>query len=164
MPRRPCRAAEGARYRGQGKPSEAAVVKAAGVTSHTSPPASRVRAHARGHSSASKWTGTRVPRNAGFPPMILPINRSLVGARVVSGPPRAGAKTRSLHEDRACEREFIPSCDVRLARRYEVPVMHDAVLARDGRPGQSVSPCSRSLVRRPVRRTNAGVHRCWRTI
>jgi len=52
------------------------VVKAAGVTSHTSPPASRVRAHARGHSSASKWTGTRVPRNAGFPPMILPINRS----------------------------------------------------------------------------------------
>ena len=31
MPRRPCRAAEGARYRGQGKPSEAAVVKAAGV-------------------------------------------------------------------------------------------------------------------------------------
>ena len=33
-----------------------------------------------GTSSASKWTGTRVPRNAGFPPMILPINRSLVGA------------------------------------------------------------------------------------
>jgi hypothetical protein len=28
------------------------------------------------------WTGTRVPRNAGFPPMILPFNRSLVGARV----------------------------------------------------------------------------------
>jgi hypothetical protein len=35
-----------------------------------------------GTSSASMWTGTRVPRNAGFPPMILPINRSLVGARV----------------------------------------------------------------------------------
>ena len=33
-------------------------------------------------SSASKWTGTGVPRNAGFLPMILPINRSLVGARV----------------------------------------------------------------------------------
>ena len=32
--------------------------------------------------SASIWTGTRVPRNTGFPPMILPINRSLVGARV----------------------------------------------------------------------------------
>ena len=29
---------------------------------------------------ASIWTGTRVPRNTGFPPMILPINRSLVGA------------------------------------------------------------------------------------
>jgi hypothetical protein len=40
-----------------------------------------VRARTReGTSSASKWTGTRVPRNAGFPPMILPINRSLVGA------------------------------------------------------------------------------------
>jgi hypothetical protein len=35
-----------------------------------------------GASSASKWTGTGVPRNAGFLPMILPINRSLVGARV----------------------------------------------------------------------------------
>jgi hypothetical protein len=35
-----------------------------------------------GTSSASMWTGTRVPRNAGFPPMILPIYRSLVGARV----------------------------------------------------------------------------------
>ena len=32
--------------------------------------------------SASIWTGTRVPRNTGFPPMILRINRSLVGARV----------------------------------------------------------------------------------
>jgi hypothetical protein len=32
--------------------------------------------------AASKWTGTGVPRNAGFLPMILPINRSLVGARV----------------------------------------------------------------------------------
>ena len=51
----------------------------AGKSANTSPPASRVRAHARGHSSASKWTGTRVPRNAGFPPMILPINRSFVG-------------------------------------------------------------------------------------
>jgi hypothetical protein len=28
------------------------------------------------------WTGTRVPRNTGFPLMILPFNRSLVGARV----------------------------------------------------------------------------------
>jgi len=28
------------------------------------------------------WTGTRVPRNTGFPPMTLPFNRSLVGARV----------------------------------------------------------------------------------
>jgi hypothetical protein len=35
-----------------------------------------------GTSSASMWTGTRVPRNPGFPPMILPIYRSLVGARV----------------------------------------------------------------------------------
>src|ERR1700731_940239 len=42
------------------------------------PPARRCE----GTSSASMWTGTRVPRNAGFPPMILPINRSLVGARV----------------------------------------------------------------------------------
>src|SRR6202030_1678896 len=33
-------------------------------------------------SSASMWTGTRVPRNTGFPLMILPFNRSLVGARV----------------------------------------------------------------------------------
>jgi hypothetical protein len=31
------------------------------------PSVTRARAHARGHSSASKWTGTRVPRNAGFP-------------------------------------------------------------------------------------------------
>ena len=58
-------------------------VKGPPVISHlkenTSPP-SHVRA--REHSSASKWTGTRVPRNAGFPPMILPINRSLIGARV----------------------------------------------------------------------------------
>jgi len=38
-----------------------------------------------GTSSASMWTGTRVPRNTGFPPMILSINRSLVGARVVLG-------------------------------------------------------------------------------
>src|ERR1700722_7031212 len=39
--------------------------------------------HAReGTSSASMWTGTRVPRNTGFPPMIWPINRSLVAARV----------------------------------------------------------------------------------
>jgi hypothetical protein len=30
-PRRPCRAAEGARYRGQGRPSEATVVEAAGM-------------------------------------------------------------------------------------------------------------------------------------
>jgi len=35
-----------------------------------------------GTSSASMWTGTRVPRNTGFPLMILPFNRSLVGARV----------------------------------------------------------------------------------
>jgi hypothetical protein len=42
-----------------------------------------MRAHAReGTSSASMWTGTRVPRNTGFPLMILPFNRSLVGARV----------------------------------------------------------------------------------
>ena len=42
-----------------------------------------MRAHAReGTSSASMWTGTRVPRNTGFPPMTLPFNRSLVGARV----------------------------------------------------------------------------------
>jgi hypothetical protein len=42
-----------------------------------------LRARAReATSSASIWTGTRVPRNTGFPPMILPINRSLVGARV----------------------------------------------------------------------------------
>src|ERR1700738_4447375 len=53
-----------------------------GLYDHTSPPA-RVPAHAReGTSSASIWTGTRVPRNTGFPPMILLINRSLVGARV----------------------------------------------------------------------------------
>ena len=46
----------------------------------TSPP---MRARTRGGtSSASLWTGTRVPRNTGFPPMILPINRSLIGARV----------------------------------------------------------------------------------
>ena len=50
------------------------------------------------------------------------------GSACVSGPLPAGAKTPSLHRDRAYEREFIPSCDFRLARRYEVPVMHDAVL------------------------------------
>jgi hypothetical protein len=38
-----------------------------------------------GTSSASMWTGTRVPRNTGFPLMILPFNRSLVGARVEPG-------------------------------------------------------------------------------
>src|ERR1700732_4999601 len=49
----------------------------------TSPPVARARARTReGTSSASMWTGTRVPRNTGFPPMILSINRSLVGARV----------------------------------------------------------------------------------
>ena len=82
------------------------------------------------------------------------------GSACVSGPLPAGAETPSLHRDRAYEREFIPSCDFRLARRYEVPVMHDAVLARYGRPGQSVSPCARSLVRRPARRTNPGADRC----
>jgi MFS family permease len=44
-----------------------------------SPPVTRAR---EGTSSASMWTGTRVPRNTGFPLMILPFNRSLVGARV----------------------------------------------------------------------------------
>jgi len=49
--------------------------------------AGTVRQHLRARareatSSASIWTGMRVPRNTGFPPMILPINRSLVGARV----------------------------------------------------------------------------------
>ena len=32
------------------------------------------------HSSVSKWTGRARRENAGFPPMILPINRTLVGA------------------------------------------------------------------------------------
>ena len=42
-----------------------------------------MRARTReGTNSASPWTGTRVPRNTGFPLMILPFNRSLVGARV----------------------------------------------------------------------------------
>jgi uncharacterized protein (DUF1810 family) len=50
---------------------------------------------------------------------------------------RAGAKTRSLRQDRACERESIPSCDFRLARRHEIPVMHDAVLPSDRRPGNA---------------------------
>jgi uncharacterized protein (DUF1810 family) len=48
------------------------------------------------------------------------------------------------------------------ARRREVPLMHDAVLAREGRCGQSVSPCSRPLVRRSPRRTNSGAYRCGR--
>jgi hypothetical protein len=51
----------------------------------TSPPVTRARARVtggEGTSSASMWTGTRVPRNTGFPPMTLPFNRSLVGARV----------------------------------------------------------------------------------
>jgi nucleotidyltransferase/DNA polymerase involved in DNA repair len=48
---------------------------------NTSPPSTRARAR-EGTSSASKWTGTRVPRNAGFPPMILPINRSWSAPRV----------------------------------------------------------------------------------
>src|ERR1700719_172864 len=52
------------------------------TSSRTLPLRQRVRAHAReGTSSASLWTGTRVPRNTGFPLMILPFNRSLVGAR-----------------------------------------------------------------------------------
>ena len=50
--------------------------------SPTSPP-SPVRARTReGTARRSSGPATRVPRNAGFPPMILPINRSLVGARV----------------------------------------------------------------------------------
>jgi Uncharacterized conserved protein len=55
-----------------------------------------------------------------------------------------------------------PSCDFRLARRHEIPVMHDAVLPSDRRPGKSVSACSQSLVRRAARRANAGAYRCWR--
>ena len=62
-------------------PAATAAIPLAARAGNTSP-VTRARAHARGHSSASKWTGTRVPRNAGFPPMNLPINRSLVGARV----------------------------------------------------------------------------------
>ena len=45
-----------------------------------------MRAHAlpegEGTNSASMWSGTRVPLNTGFPPLTLPFNRSLVGARV----------------------------------------------------------------------------------
>jgi hypothetical protein len=42
-----------------------------------------LRQRARGRAQLGEQVdGTRVPRNAGFPPMILPFNRSLVGARV----------------------------------------------------------------------------------
>ncbi len=87
---------------------------------------------------------------------------SIDEARAYLAHPALGPRTRSLHRDRDCEQEFIPSCDFRLARRYEVPIMHDAILARSGQSGQSVSPCSRSLVRRSARRTNAGACRCSR--
>ena len=47
--------------------------------------------------------------------------------------------------------ESITSCDFRLARRSQVPVMHDPVLAGGGRAGQPVPPGSRSLVQRATR-------------
>jgi hypothetical protein len=61
----------------------------------------------------------------------------------------------------SCRPSRVPWC-FSLARRYEVPIMHDAILARSGQSGQSVSPCSRSLVRRSARGTNAGACRCSR--
>ena len=67
----------------------------------------RVRARTReGASSASKWTGTGVPRNAGFLPMILPINRSLVGARVErfsSARRRRGARFKKIKENQTVQ-------------------------------------------------------------
>jgi uncharacterized protein DUF1810 len=60
----------------------------------------------------------------------------------------AGAKARSLHQDRARERESVRSCDFRLAQRFEVPLIHDAVFSGGGRPGKSVPRGSRPLLRR----------------
>jgi hypothetical protein len=90
------------------------------------------------------------PRRLGFTPSAPAMKRARIW------PTRCWGQTRSLHRDRACEREPIPSCDFRLARRYEVPVMCDAVLARHGGPGRCVSSSSRSLVPRAARRINAG--------
>ena len=59
--------------------------KAPPPTAISVPPTLPLRQRERtreGTSSANLWTGTQVPRNTGFPLMILPINRSLIGARV----------------------------------------------------------------------------------
>jgi hypothetical protein len=47
---------------------------------HTSRPSTRARTR-EATSSASIWTGTRVPRNTGFPPMILPNSERKTTAR-----------------------------------------------------------------------------------
>src|ERR1700730_15431046 len=77
----------------------------------------------------------------------------------VSAPSGTGAEARSLHQNRACEGRSIPSCDFRLARRHEVPVLREAVLAGGRRSGQSIPSGSRPLVRRATRRTDAGAYR-----
>jgi uncharacterized protein (DUF1810 family) len=46
----------------------------------------------------------------------------------------------------------------------QIPGLHDAILAGGGRPGQSVPPGSRSLVRRPAGRANTGACRLNRSI
>jgi Protein of unknown function (DUF1810) len=66
----------------------------------------------------------------------------------------------SLSAPESCLRaKSIPSCDFRLARRHEVPVLRDAVLADGRRSGQSIPSGSRPLVRRATRRTDAGAYR-----
>jgi Protein of unknown function (DUF1810) len=66
---------------------------------------------------------------------------SLDEARAYLAHPVLGPRARSLHQDRACERGSLPSCDFRLARRFEVPLIHDAVLS-GGRPEKPVPPGS----------------------
>ena len=70
-----------------------------------------------------------------------------------------GADVVMLPTDLSAETGVLPRCRGHGRGRL---VMHDAVLARSGRSGQSVSPSSRSLVRRPARRTDARAYRCWR--
>jgi hypothetical protein len=162
--RRPCRCGS-ARSRSEIRPGITGcrqgrrVIGEARVRPNTSPPPHVRARHARGHSSASKWTGTRVPRNAGFPPMILPINRSLIGARVerissarapemcrrpCSLTCRANRRLISVNEaDARAAQGLAPHPPLRIVRQWQSRHQH--------RTGASSSPCrpARNGPRRP---------------
>ena len=81
------------------------------------------------------------------------------GSESISGSSAPRSETGSLHQDRGHEREFIPPSNFRLARRYEVPVMRDVILAGNGQLGQSIPPRSPSMVRGAARQANTGASR-----